>query len=198
MLGTELPLTPAHFYAARVCVNGRRSSGHTRKKLLCSLDFFARPVLTTWTLLKATTTVRQVGSAHLHRRYVVCGLQNRDGTQACEKSNIAPRQLCPARGGGQNYFGPPAQGAKLRNFGACTCGHQNYFTGDRWCSHVPGAKLRNFGPHTCGHQRSPARSVGAYTCGPQSYVTLLLTRVDPNVCPTGWTLGSPGVSTKVT
>ena len=89
-------------------------------------------------------------------------------------------------------------GAKLRNFGACTCGYQNHLAGDRWYSRVPGAKLRNFGPHTCGHQRSPERSVGAYTCGPQSYVTLLLTRVDPNVCPTGWTLGSPGVSTKVT
>ena len=29
---------------ALVGVNGRRSSGHTRRKLLCSLDFFARPV----------------------------------------------------------------------------------------------------------------------------------------------------------
>ena len=181
-------------------LTGVRSRGlPAHQKEAPVLDFFARPVLTTWTLLKMTTTVRQGGSAYLHRRYVVCGLQNWDGTQACEKSNIAPRQLCPARGGEhKTTLPPPAQGAKLRNFGACTCGHQNYLMGDRWCSHVPGAKLRNFGPHTCGHQRSPARSVGAYTCGPQSYVTLLLTRVDPNVCPTGWTLGSSGVRTKVT
>jgi len=45
-------------------LNSTRSSGLTRRKLLCSLDFFARPVLTTWTLLKTTTPVRQVGSAH--------------------------------------------------------------------------------------------------------------------------------------
>ena len=87
-----------------------------------------------------------------------------------------PRNFALRAGEGKTTLVEAAQGAKLSNFGAFTCGHQNYLAGDRWCSHVPGAKLLNFGPHTCGHQRSPARSVGAYTCGPQSYVTLLLTR----------------------
>ena len=102
-------------------------------------------------------------------------------------------------GEGKTTLVHTVHGAKLRNFGVCTCGYQNHLAGDRWHSRVPGAKLSNFGPHTCGHQRSPERSVGAYTCGPQSYVTLLLTRAcGPQCLPDRVDFGSPGVSTKVT
>ena len=137
-------------------LTGVRSRGlPAHQKEAPVLDFFARPVLTTWTLLKTTTTVRQVGSAHLHRRDVVCGLQNRDGTQACEKSNIAPRHpptLPCARGRAKRLCPPPRRG-------------QSYVT---------------LGPARVGTKTISRVTVGAHTCQAQSYVTLALTRVDTN------------------
>ena len=97
-------------------LTGVRSRGlPAHQKEAPVLDFFGRPVLTTWTLLlKTTMTVRHRSGLLTFIDDTWCvDCKNWNGTQACEKSNIAPRQLCPARGGWQNDFAPPRAGGKV-------------------------------------------------------------------------------------
>ena len=120
----------------------------------------------------------------------------------------AAAPLACARGMAKATLVLAAHGPKLRNFGVCTCEHQNYLASDRWCSHgrdqsyvtlaptsvgtnghrrgvlvlaAHGPKLRNFGAHTCRPQCVPDRvDFGVCRCQHQSYVTLALTSVGSN------------------
>ena len=120
----------------------------------------------------------------------------------------AAAPLACARGRAKATLVLAAHGPKLRNFGVCTCEHQNYLASDRWCSHgrdqsyvtlaptsvgtnghrrgvlvlaAHGPKLRNFGAHTCRPQCVPDRvDFGVCRCQHQSYVTLALTSVGSN------------------
>ena len=64
--------------------------------------------------------------------------------------------LACARGRAKATLVLAAHGPKLRNFGVCTCEHQNYLASDRWCSHGRDQSYVTLAPTsvgTNGHRR---------------------------------------------
>ena len=79
-----------------------------------------------------------------------------------------PRNFALRAGEGETTLVCATHGAKLSNFGPCTCEHQNYLACDRWCSHVQHQSYVTLAPTsvgTNGHRRG----------------ALVPTRVDPKV-----------------